>query len=67
MCQDCERLHEQLQQQSYEMYQLRCKIRRLRSELKKERVEKAKLLKDSTKNTKIRPRKGQKRSRFGRI
>lgn len=63
MCNDCTRLHEQLQQQSYEMYGLKRRIIRLRSELKKERREKDKILKEKEKNH---YRNGQKRGKFGR-
>lgn len=66
MCRDCERLHEQLQEQSGEMFGLKRRIARLRSELKKERLEKAKILKEKTKNKKPELRKGQKRSHYGR-
>ena len=64
MCQDCERLHEQLQKQAGEMFGLKKNINRLRSALKKERREKAQLVKEKDPQH---LRKGQKRSRFGRI
>jgi hypothetical protein len=62
MCKDCERLHEQLQKQSGEMYGLKKNINRLRSALKKERREKANILKEKDPQH---LRKGQKRSRHG--
>jgi Zn-finger protein len=67
MCNDCTRLHEQLQQQSEEMYGLRKRITRLYGELRYERKSKAKLLKEKKEKEKQHVRKGQKRSRFGRI
>jgi phage shock protein A len=65
MCQDCTRLHEQLQQQSEEMFGLRRRIRNLTRDLKAERRKLEHLR--GKKSDKQHVRKGQKRSRFGRI
>jgi hypothetical protein len=65
ICNDCTRLYEQLHQQEYEMFGLKRRITQLRSELKKERREKEKILKDIRQKTAPRLRKGQKRSRHG--
>lgn len=46
MCQDCIRLHDELQKQAYIMYGLRKRIRNLNGELKHERQERVKLLKE---------------------
>jgi hypothetical protein len=62
MCSDCTRLHEQLKQQSGEMFGLKKNINRLRSALKKERREKANILKEKDKQH---LRKGQKRGKHG--
>ena len=64
MCEDCTRLHEQLQKQAGEMFGLKKNINRLRSSLKKERREKANMQKEKDQQH---LRKGRKRSRFGRI
>jgi hypothetical protein len=66
-CPGCDRLHEQLQQQSAEMYGLRKRITRLYGELRYERKSKAKIIKEKKEKEKQHVRKGQKRSRFGRI
>jgi hypothetical protein len=66
MCQDCVSLHEQLQKQSYEMYGLRQRIKHLRSDLKKERREKEKIIKSQQENEKLHYRNGRKRGKFGR-
>lgn len=65
MCNDCERLHEQLQQQAGEMFGLKKNINRLRSALKKEKREKAKILEEKHKNQKPHLIKGQKRGARG--
>jgi uncharacterized coiled-coil DUF342 family protein len=65
MCNDCTRLHEQLQQQSEEMFGLRRRIRNIQRELKGERRKLENLR--GKKSDKQPLRKGQKRSRFGRI
>lgn len=62
-CRDCERLHEQLQQQSEEMFGLKRRIRNLTKELKGERRKLEHMRKD--KNEQF-LRKGQKRSRYNR-
>jgi hypothetical protein len=46
MCQDCERLYEELKKQEAISYGLRKRISSLKGELKFERREKAKLLKE---------------------
>jgi len=66
MCEDCGRLHEQLQEQAGIMFALRRRITRLRSQLKDERREKEKILKEQNKNNKQHLRKGQKRGHHGR-
>jgi hypothetical protein len=66
MCKDCERLHEQLQEQSGIMFGLRRRISQLRGELKYERREKEKIIKEKRKNQKPQLRKGQKRGQHGR-
>lgn len=60
MCNDCSVLHERLQKQSAEMYQLKRAITNLRGELKYERREKEKLLVEKKKKQHY--RNGQKRS-----
>lgn len=66
MCNDCVRLHEQLQEQSATMFGLRRTISNLRGEVRYERREKEKLMKEMRKNRKPPLRKGQKRSNYGR-
>ena len=63
MCSDCTRLHEQLTQQSEEMFGLKRRIRSLTRELKGERRKLEHLRK---KQEKPHLRKGQKRSKYGR-
>ena len=64
MCQDCQRLHEELQKQSAIMYGLRKRISSLKGELRYERQSKAQLIKEKKKKDLI--RKGQKRGFYGR-
>lgn len=64
MCADCERLHAELQKQAAIMYGLRKRISSLKGELKYERVEKAKLIKE--KRHRDHYRNGQKRGSHGR-
>lgn len=64
MCNDCARLHEQLHEQAAMMFGLRKRITRLQGELRYERQEKSKLLKE--KRQKDHYRNGQKRSNHGR-
>lgn len=64
MCQDCVRLHEELQSQSAIMYSLRKRISSLKGELRYERRSKALLIKEKKKKDPL--RKGQKRGRYGR-
>jgi hypothetical protein len=64
MCQDCVRLHEQLQQQSEEMFVFQRRIRNLQRQLKGERRKLEHMRKKKEENH---YRSGQKRSRFGRI
>lgn len=59
MCDDCARLHDELQKQAGIMFGLRKRITRLQGELRHERREKAKLLKE--KKEKSHYRNGQKR------
>lgn len=66
MCQDCERLYEELQKQESISFGLRRTISNLRGEVRYERREKEKLQKEMRKNRKPHLRKGQKRSHFGR-
>ena len=66
MCKDCARLHEQLQEQSGIMFGLRRTISKLRGEVRYERREKEKILKEVKKNRKPPLRKGQKRGSHGR-
>lgn len=63
MCLDCIRLHEQLQQQSHEMYSMRKAITNLQKEIKGER---RKLEHVRKKTDKQHIRKGQKRGKYGR-
>lgn len=64
MCQDCEVLHERLQQQAGQMFQMRKAIVNLRGQLKYERREKEKILKDRRQEQKRQHyRNGQKRGR----
>lgn len=64
MCQDCQRLHEELQKQSAIMYGLRKRISSLKGELRYERKAKALLIKEKKKKEPL--RKGQKRGKYGR-
>lgn len=64
MCQDCERLYEELQKQEAISYGLRKRISSLKGELKFERKEKAKLLKEKKEQQHY--RNGQKRGKRGR-
>ena len=64
MCNDCVRLYNELQKQEAVSYSLRKKISSLRGELKYERREKARLLKEKKESTHY--RNGQKRGKFGR-
>lgn len=64
MCQDCERLHEELHKQAAVMFGLRKRITRLQGELRHERKEKAKLLKEKKEQQHY--RNGQKRGKRGR-
>jgi hypothetical protein len=66
MCRDCEKLHEQLQEQAGIMFGLRKTISNLRGEVRYERREKEKLIKEKKKNQKPPLRKGQKRGKYGR-
>lgn len=52
MCMDCARLHDELQKHQGEMFALRKRITSLQSELRYERREKAKLIKDKKKEQK---------------
>jgi hypothetical protein len=63
MCQDCDRLHEELHKQAEEMFGLRRTIRNLTKEVKSERHKNAHLRKDKNKQH---VRKGQKRGAYGR-
>jgi hypothetical protein len=62
MCQDCERLYEELKKQEAISYGLRKWISSLKGELKYERREKAKLLKEK-REQKQHYRNGRKRGR----
>jgi hypothetical protein len=61
MCNDCVRLYEELQKQESISYGLRKRITSLQGELRWERKEKAKLVKE--KKEKLHYRNGQKRGR----
>jgi hypothetical protein len=61
MCQDCQRLHDELKKQQGIMYGLRKRISSLKGELRHERQEKAKLLKQT--KEKQHYRNGRKRGR----
>lgn len=64
MCQDCERLFEELQKQEAISYGLRKRISALKGELRYERKEKAKLLKEKREQKKKQHyRNGQKRGK----
>lgn len=63
MCQDCERLYEQLQVNEHEMYVLRRAISNLRKDLKGERRKNEHLRRNKDKQF---IRKGQKRGHYGR-
>jgi hypothetical protein len=66
MCQDCERLYEELKKQEAISYGLRKRISSLKGELRYERKEKAKLLKEKRElNQKQHYRNGQKRGHRG--
>jgi len=64
MCEDCARLHEELQKQSAVMFSLRKCITRLQGELRHERREKAKVLKEKKEQQHY--KNGQKRGKHGR-
>jgi hypothetical protein len=64
MCQDCERLHEELQRQAGEMFGLRRAITNLRAELKEERRAKQKLIKEKKKGQKPHYKNGKRGSKF---
>jgi hypothetical protein len=64
MCNDCVRLHEELQKQAAISYGLRKRISALKGELKYERQSKAQLIKEKKERQHL--RKGQKRSHYGR-
>jgi hypothetical protein len=67
MCEDCTRLHEQLQIQAEEMFRLRKRITRLQGELKYERRKTAVLLKEKKDLKQSQHyRNGQKRGNRGR-
>jgi hypothetical protein len=67
MCVDCERLYLELQKQESISYGLRKRITSLKGELKYERVEKAKLLKEKRETRqRLHYRNGQKRGSHGR-
>lgn len=65
MCMDCPRLHEELQKQAGEMYGLRKRITNLQGELRYERKEKAKLIKEKKQGQKQHYKNGQKRGKYG--
>lgn len=52
MCQDCVRLHAELHKQAEQMYGLRKDIASLQRELRNERLEKTKLIKEKKMTTK---------------
>jgi hypothetical protein len=62
MCQDCVRLHDELQKQAAISYGLRKRITSLKGELRYERQERVKLIKEA-KEKKQHYRNGQKRGR----
>jgi hypothetical protein len=67
MCQDCERLYAELQKQESISYSLRKRITSLKGELRYERQEKGRLLKEvKEKRKRDHYRNGQKRSNHGR-
>lgn len=66
MCADCERLYQELQKQEGISYGLRKRITSLKGELRYERQEKAKLIKELKEKRKNHYRNGQKRGKFGR-
>jgi hypothetical protein len=63
MCQDCARLYDELQKQEGISYGLRKRITSLKGELRWERQEKARLIKEARKGEKQHYRNGQKRGR----
>jgi hypothetical protein len=68
MCADCERLYAELQKQESISYSLKKRITSLRGELRYERQEKGKLLKELKENRrKEHYRNGRKRSSYGRV
>lgn len=64
MCQDCQRLYDELQKQEAISYGLRKRISSLRGELKYERHSKNELLKELRQKRKQHLRKGQKRGAY---
>jgi hypothetical protein len=64
MCNDCGRLHAELQKQSAEMYGLRKRITSLVGELKYERREKGKLIKEKKKGQKQHYKNGKRGTKF---
>lgn len=59
MCNDCVVLHEQLQQQNYQMWQMKRTIINLRGEIKYERKEKMKLVKEKRQRQKPKYKNGK--------
>ena len=64
MCRDCEVLHERLQELSHELFQLKRANTKLKGDLRHERQEKAKLLKEKKQTQHY--RNEEKRGRNGR-
>lgn len=64
MCEDCGVLHERLKEMSYELFQVKRACSNLQKDLRKERREKGKLVKDRKEQHHY--RNGQKRGRNGR-
>lgn len=64
MCQDCIVLHEKLQQQNYQMWQMKRAIINLRGEVKYERREKDKLIRERKKNQKSHYKNGKRGTNY---
>jgi hypothetical protein len=64
MCNDCARLHEELQKQSAIMYGMRKRITGLSNDLKYERREKDKLIKEKKKGQRQHYKNGKRGSKF---
>ena len=64
MCMDCERLHEELSNQSHEMYLLRQEIAGLETKLNKSQNDKRKMVKEKKKDMKLKYKNRNRKSKY---